>query len=88
MPSPVKKRNALSMPREPANAESSEATPKIARLPSNNGRRPQRSPIGPAERAPTMMPMLDHKNAVVKAGPGRFQACVSAGTAMPIEPMS
>ena len=32
--------------------------------------------------------MLDHRKAVVKAGPGRFQACVSYGTDTPIELMS
>ena len=52
------------MPIEPAVALSSEAIPKIVRLASNSGRRPNRSPIGPAESAPTRMPMLDHRNAV------------------------
>ena len=66
---------------EGAKALSSEARPKIVTLASNNGLRPTRSPIGPAESAPTMMPMLDHRNAVVKAGPGRFQTWVSEGTA-------
>ena len=32
--------------------------------------------------------MLDHRNAVVKAGPGRFQTWVSDGTAQPMELMS
>jgi hypothetical protein len=32
-----------------------------------------------------MMPMLDHRNAAVNAGPGRFQAWVSDGTETPIE---
>jgi hypothetical protein len=34
------------------------------------------------------MPMLDHRNAVVKAGPGRLQACVKDGTAHATELMS
>ncbi len=88
MPSPVKNRKTVSMQSERAKALSSEARPKIVTLASSNGLRPTRSPIGPAERAPTRMPMLDHRNAVVKAGPGRFQAWVSDGTAQPIELMS
>src|SRR6516165_12448513 len=88
MPSPVKKRKMLSSNSEPANALNSEARPKIVRLASNNGLRPTRSPIGPAESAPTMIPMLDHRKATVKAGPGRFQTCVRDGTAQPIELMS
>src|SRR5690349_8348168 len=76
MPSPVKNRVTASISTEPVIALASDATPKINRLAINSGFRPKRSPIGPAERAPTMIPMLDHKNAVVKAGPGRFQACV------------
>ena len=84
-PSPVKNRNTASTPSEGAKALSREARPKIVTLASNSGLRPIRSPIGPAERAPTMMPMLDHRNAVVKAGPGRFQTWVSDGTAQPIE---
>ena len=85
MPSPVKKRSTLSTPSEPAKALSSEARPKIVTLASSNGRRPKRSPIGPAERAPTMMPMLDHRNASEKAEGGRFQTWVRDGTAQPIE---
>jgi len=81
---PVKKRRMLSMGKEPANALSTEARPKIVRLASSNGLRPTRSPSGPADSAPTMMPMLDHRKAWVKAGPGRFQACVSDGTETPI----
>ena len=84
----MKKRRTLSINSEPAKALSSEARPKIARLASSSGLRPTRSPIGPADRAPTMMPMLDHRKAWVKAGPGRFQAWVSDGTATPIELMS
>ena len=88
MPIPVKKRRMLSTNSDPAKALNNEARPKIVRLASNKGLRPTRSPIGPAERAPAMMPMLDHRNACVKAGPARFQACVSAGTVTPIELMS
>ncbi len=73
MPNPVKNRNTVSMSSEGEKALSSEATPKIVTLASNNGLRPTRSPIGPAERAPNRIPMLDHRNAVVKAGPGKFQ---------------
>src|SRR6266446_3841633 len=80
MPSPVKNRKIVSIMSEPAKALNSEA-----RLASSKGLRPTRSPIGPAESAPTMMPMLDHRKAVVKAGPGRFQAWVKDGTVMPIE---
>ncbi len=69
MPSPVKNRKIVSISSEPANALNSEARPKIVRLASSKGLRPTRSPIGPAESAPTMMPMLDHRKAVVKAGP-------------------
>ena len=69
------------MPIEPAVALSSEAIPKIVRLVSNSGRRPNRSPIGPAESAPTRMPMLDHRNAAVNIGGGRCQALISDGTA-------
>ena len=71
MPTPVKKRHTLSQSSEPAAALSSEAIPKIVRLASSSGLRPKRSPIGPAESAPTMMPMLDHRNAIVNAGGGR-----------------
>jgi hypothetical protein len=85
MPSPVKNRKIVSTPSEPTNALPTEATPKIARLAISSGFRPKRSPIGPAERAPTKIPMLDHRNAVVNAGPGKFQACVSDGTETPIE---
>ena len=88
MPSPVKKRRALSTDSEPATALSNEATPKIKRLAINSGRRPKRSPIGPADNAPTMMPMLDHKNAMVNAGGGRCHKWISDGTAQPIELMS
>ncbi len=35
-----------------------------------------------------MMPMLDHRNAVVNAGGGRCQLWISDGTAQPIELMS
>ena len=70
MPIPVKKRQRLSVAIELAVALSSEANPKIVRLASNSGRRPKRSPIGPAERAPTRMPMLDHRNAAVNNGGG------------------
>ncbi len=85
MPSPVKKRRMLRIPREPANALNSEARPKIARLASSNGLRPKRSPIGPAESAPIMMPMLDHRNATVNDGGGRCQLWIRDGTAQPIE---
>ena len=87
-PIPVKKRHRLSVTIEPAKAFNSEVTPTTATLPSNNGRRPMRSPIGPADRAPTMIPMLDHKKAVVKAVGGRCHALISAGTAQAIELMS
>jgi len=60
---PVKQRRMLNTNSEPANAESSEARPKIVRLAISSGLRPTRSPIGPAERAPAMMPMLDHRKA-------------------------
>ena len=63
MPIPVKKRQNVSAPSESAVALSSEATPKIVRLTSSSGRRPKRSPIRPAESAPTRMPMLEHVNA-------------------------
>ena len=66
----------------------SEPSPKIKRLPISSGLRPMRSPIGPADSAPTMMPMLDHRKAVVKAGGGRCQAFFSTGTAQAIELMS
>jgi hypothetical protein len=88
MPSPVKNRKTLSTVREGAKALNSEARPKIVTLVSNSGLRPTRSPIGPADSAPTMMPMLDHRNAVVKAGPGRFQTWVKDGTAHATELMS
>ena len=88
MPSPVKKRNALSTPSEPANALASEARPKIATLASSSGLRPKRSPIGPEESAPTMTPRLDHRKASEKADGGRSQAWVKDGTAQPIEPTS
>ena len=66
---------------EAAVALSSEATPKIVRLTSSNGRRPKRSPIGPADSAPTMMPMLDHMNAMVNIAGGRCHSLISDGTA-------
>ena len=81
MPRPVKKRHRVSTPSDPAFALSSEATPKIVRLLSSKGRRPKRSPIGPAERAPTRMPMLDHRNATVNIGGGRCHSRISGGTA-------
>jgi hypothetical protein len=84
----VKKRHRLSRPSEPAPALNSDATPKIVRLASSNGLRPTLSPIGPAESAPAMMPMLDHRNAVVNAGGGRCQTWISDGTAQAIELMS
>ena len=87
-PIPVKKRHRLSVTIEPAKAFSSEVTPTIATLASNSGRRPMRSPIGPAKGAPTTTPTLDHRNASAKAGGGRFQVWVSGGTAQPIEPTS
>ena len=85
MPTPVKKRQRLSVAIESAVALSSEAIPKIVRLASSSGRRPKRSPIGPAESAPTRMPMLDHRNAVVNIGGGRCQALISDGTAQATE---
>src|ERR1700736_6679967 len=96
MPSPVKNRRMVSVSSESAKALNSEANPKIRRLPINSGLGPKRSPIGPAERAPTKMPVLDHRKAVanaaprrvqegVNAGPGRFQAWVKDGTETPIE---
>ena len=85
MPIPVKNRQRLSVSIEPAEAVSSEANPKIVKLPSSNGLRPKRSPIGPAESAPTMMPMLDHRNAVVNNAGGRCQARISDGTAQATE---
>src|SRR5580704_12750079 len=88
MPSPVKKRVIDSTSSEPAAALASDATPNIARLASSKGLRPIRSPIGPADKAPTMMPMLDHKNAVVNIGGGRCQISFSDGTAQAIELMS
>jgi hypothetical protein len=87
-PIPVQKRHRLRAAIESENAFSSEEIPMIATLASNNGRRPKRSPIGPARGAPTTTPMLDHMNASAKAGGGRFQAWVSGGTAQPIEPTS
>ena len=88
MPMPVKNRVTLNMPSEPTRPLAIEARPKIVRLTSNSGLRPTRSPIGPALSAPTMMPMLDHRKAWVKAGPGRLHKWVSDGTATPIELMS
>jgi hypothetical protein len=88
MPSPVKKRQRLSIPSEPAAALSSEANPKIVRLASKSGRRPKRSPIGPAESAPTKMPMLDHKNAIVNIDGGRCHVWIKDGTAQATELMS
>ena len=73
------------MPSEPAVALSSDAMPKIVRLASSNGRRPKRSPIGPAERAPAMMPMLDQRNAVVNIDGGRCHSWISDGTAQATE---
>ena len=73
------------MPIEPAVALSNEAKPKIVRLASNSGRRPKRSPIGPAESAPTRMPMLDHRNAIVNIDGGRCHAWISDGTAQATE---
>ena len=88
MPSPVKKRNMLSTPREPAKALNTETGPKIVMLASRSGLRPTRSPIGPEERAPAMTPRLDHRKASANADGGRFQAWVSDVTAQPIEPKS
>ncbi len=85
MPMPVKNRHRVSVSSESAEAVSSEAIPKIVRLPSNNGRRPKRSPIGPADSAPTMMPMLDHRNAVVNNAGGRCHERISDGTAQATE---
>jgi hypothetical protein len=68
----VKKRHTLNIPSEGAKALNNEARPKIVTLASNNGLRPTRSPIGPAARAPTMTPTLDHTKAVENAGGGRF----------------
>jgi len=88
MPSPVKKRSALSTPSEPANALASEARLKIATLASSSGLRPKRSPIGPEARAPAKTPRLDHRKANEKADGARSQAWVRDGTAQPIEPTS
>ena len=88
IPKPVKKRHTLTVKSEPAKAVNTEARPKIVRLASKSGFLPMWSPIGPEDKAPTRMPMLDHRNAAVKAGPGRFQAWVNCGTATPIELMS
>jgi hypothetical protein len=85
MPIPVKNRQRLNVPIEPAVALSSEAIPKIVRLISNSGRRPKRSPIGPAQSAPARMPMLDSKKAVVNIGGGRCQALIRDGTAQATE---
>ncbi len=49
------------------------------------GLRPRRSPAGPADSAPTMIPTLDMTKAEAKAGGGTFHACAKAGAAMPIE---
>jgi hypothetical protein len=84
MPTPVENRNRLSMLSDPTTALSREAIPKIVRLASSSGRRPSRSPIGPAERAPTMMPMLDHRNAIAVDG-GSCQSRISDGTAQATE---
>jgi hypothetical protein len=71
---------------EPATALSSEAIPKIVRLASNSGRRPNRSPIGPAQSAPTIMPILiDHKNAIVNVDGGRCQSRINDGAAQATE---
>jgi hypothetical protein len=85
MPIPVKNRNRLSMLSDPTTALSSEAIPKIVTLASNSGRRPNRSPIGPADSAPTMMPILDHRNAVANADGGRCHSRISDGTAQATE---
>ena len=85
MPSPVKKRRTVSTSSDGAKALANEPRPMIKALTISSGRRPVRSPIGPAESAPTMMPMLDHKNATVKAGGGKCQARISDGTDQPIE---
>ena len=81
----MKKRHSFSASSDPAVALSSDATPKIVRLMSSKGLRPIRSPIGPADRAPTMMPMLDHRNACVNAGGGKPHALINDGTAQAIE---
>jgi hypothetical protein len=62
----------LSIGNEPTGAVNNDASPYTATLQSNNGRRPRRSPIGPAGRAPTRMRMLDQTKACVKADPDRF----------------
>jgi hypothetical protein len=85
MPRPVKNLKIVNARSEPAKALPKEARPKITRLPISSGLRPTRSPIGPADIAPSRIPMLDHKKATVNAGPGRFHACVSDGTAMQME---
>ncbi len=73
---------------ESAKALASEASPKIVMLATSSGFLPTRSPIGPPDRAPTRMPMLDHRNATVNADPFRPQTCVSDGTDQAIELMS
>ena len=70
---------------EPATALRSEAIPKIVRLASNSGRRPNRSPIGPAQSAPTIMPILNHKNAIVNVDGGRCQSRINDGAAQATE---
>src|SRR5579885_322814 len=85
MPSPVRKRQTVSIATVVAKTVASEARPNNRSARINKGLRPQRSPIGPADKAPARMPMLDHKNAPVKAGPGRCQRWVSCGTDTPIE---
>ena len=77
IPIPMKKRTTLSISNEPTRAVNNDASPYTATLPSKSGRRPRRSPIEPADRPPTRMPRLDQTKACVKAGPHRFQACVT-----------
>ena len=85
MPTPVKNRNRLSTLSDPTTALSNEAMPKSVRLPSNSGRRSNRSPIGPAESAPTMMPILDHRNAMANVDGGKCHSWISDGTAQATE---
>ena len=88
MPAPVKKRVAARNPSEGDTALASEAMPNSVTLIISSGLRPKRSPIGPASRAPAMMPMLDHRKASANAGGAMCQAWVSDGTDQPIEPTS
>ena len=84
----MKKRVPARKPSEGETALASEPSPKSATLISSSGLRPKRSPIGPADSAPTITPIFDHRKASAKADGASCQTWVSDGTAQPIEPTS